>query len=72
MCREKAGGQDEMRMLRAMYAEGEERLGRRESKRQDWMRGICWNLSQVWIRHIIIWSRIAGWNKAWHRNMKKW
>ena len=26
MCREKAGGQDEMRMLRAMYAEGEERL----------------------------------------------
>ena len=46
--------------------------GRRESKRQDWMRGICWNLSQVWIRHIIIWSRIAGWNKAWHRNMKKW
>ena len=26
MCREKAGGLDEMRMLRAMYAEGEERL----------------------------------------------
>ena len=29
MCREKAGGQDEMRMLRAMYAEGEERLDRK-------------------------------------------
>ena len=127
MCREKAGGQDEMRMLRAMYAEGEERLrqagieeagldawyllefvtgvdkahyymepDRRMEQSvaqeyekvvnlraehiplqhitgvQDWMRGICWNLSQVWIRHIIIWSRIAGWNKAWHRNMKKW
>ena len=69
MCREKAGGQDEMRMLRAMYAEGEERL--RQAGIEE--AGLdAWYLLELWIRHIIIWSRIAGWNKAWHRNMKKW
>ncbi len=71
MCREKAGGQDEMRMLRAMYAEGEERLGRRNRRGRTGCVVSAGNLSQVWIKAHYYMEPDRRMEQSVHRNMKK-
>ena len=71
MCRKTIGGQEEIRTLKAMYAEGEEQLrqaGIEEAGLDAWY--LLEFVTGVDKAHYYM-NRTAGWNKAWHRNMKK-